>query len=88
MIDLERQKTIEELGRRDRRVRYLGDLEITTKGIAVPHGLRAVPTWVQCIPYKYRGAVVTSWWYYQKPDSTYIYLQAPQNGRFLVTVGG
>ena len=68
--------------------REIGLVEISNKGTKIAHGLRTVPKWIQCIPYKHRGVVPTSWWYYQKPDATYLYIQASATGRFLVTVGG
>lgn len=68
--------------------RDLGEIEISASGTRIAHGLRAMPIWVQCIPYKHRGVVPTAWWYYQKPDATYIYIQSSVTGRFLVTVGG
>ena len=68
--------------------RQLGEVEISASGTKIAHGLHTAPKWVQCIPYKSKGMVSTSWWYYQKPDANYIYIQAMVTGRFLVTVGG
>lgn len=68
--------------------RELGEIEISSSGTRIAHGLRTMPKWIQVIPYKHRGVVSTLWWYYQKPDATYIYIQAGVTGRFLVTVGG
>jgi hypothetical protein len=47
-----------------------------------------MPLWVDIKPYKHRGVVVYAWWYYQKPDANYLYIQAAATGRFLITVGG
>lgn len=69
-------------------VRELGTIEIAIGGTKVAHGLKSKPRWVQCIPLAYEGTVPTTWWYYQKPDATYLYIQASATGRFLVTVGG
>jgi len=68
--------------------RELGSVEISASGTRIAHGLKTTPKWVQCIPYAYRGVVPTSWWYYEKPDANYLYIQASTTGRFLVTVGG
>jgi hypothetical protein len=68
--------------------REIGFVEISSDGTKIAHGLKTMPKWVQCIPYKHRGVVPMSWWYYQKPDATYLYIQASATGRFLVTVGG
>lgn len=85
-IPQERRNEIREFARSN--VHELGEIEISASGTKVAHGLRIVPKWVQCVPYKHRGVVVWAWWYYQKPDATYIYVQAVVTGRFLVTVGG
>jgi hypothetical protein len=66
----------------------LGVVEISSSGTKIAHGLNVTPKWVQCVPFKHKGVVVWAWWYYQKPDATYIYIQAAATGRFLVTVGG
>jgi hypothetical protein len=69
-------------------VRYLGEIEISASGTKIAHGLKTMPIWVDIKPYKHRGVVVYAWWYYQKPDANYLYIQAAATGRFLVTVGG
>lgn len=69
-------------------VRELGEIEISESGTKISHGLRTKPKWVNCEPLKHRGVAVVYWWHMQKPDATYLYLQAPVTGRFIVTVGG
>lgn len=85
-ISQERRNEIREWARSN--VRELGEIEISGSGTKIAHGLRTVPRWVDIKPYKHRGVVVWAWWYYQKPDATYIYVQAAATGRFIVTVGG
>jgi hypothetical protein len=85
-ISQERRNEIRQWAQADDR--EIGLVEISASGTKIAHGLHKTPKWVQCIPYKYRGIVPTAWWYYQKPDATYLYIQASATGRFLVTVGG
>jgi len=69
-------------------VRDLGEIEVLATGTKISHGMKTTPRWVQCIPLAHDGTVPTTWWYYQKPDANYLYIQASTTGRFLVTVGG
>ena len=63
--------------------RELGVIEISSDGTKISHGLRKIPKWVDCIPLSN-----ISWYYYQKPDATYVYIKASETGKFIVTVGG
>ena len=68
--------------------RELGLIEISDSGTRIAHGLHTTPKWVQVIAYEKGGVVAGDWWYYQKPDASYLYIKASATGLFLVTVGG
>ena len=79
------QSQIQQIKRDTRRREIdLGLMEISSTGTRIAHGLRMYPKWVQLIP----NGVQVGWCYYQKPDSTYIYVKAETTAKFFVTVGG
>ena len=70
-----------------KRMNKLGAVDISTTGTKVPHGLGIIPNWVDIKAIEHNGAASESYWYYQQPDSQYLYVKSKTAGRFIITVG-
>ena len=77
-------KIVEEIERRKRNRRIeLRTVMIKAVGMKFAHRLGYRPSDIRIYP-----LADVRWWFYQEPDSRYLYLKASADVKALITVGG